>query len=254
MIGRPYSVRHRNLAVESDRIFSLTVGEPRAGVPEVVCVHGLGVSGRYFLPTMRALAPYTRVSAPDLPGFGRSSNPKTVYDIPTLARVLGNWIDGQGFEQPPVVVANSMGCQVAAALVSERPALARGLVLIGPTMDANNRTARSQVVRLLHAAPFERLDLLGLVAYEYLRCGPRRLVGSLRHALRDPLESRISSLQVPTLIVRGGRDVIAPSDWVAQLGQLLPAGTGVTLTETGHAVNFSASDRLVPLILPMLKN
>jgi pimeloyl-ACP methyl ester carboxylesterase len=245
-------LRHATAVIGGEKVFSTTVGEPVAGVPAVVCVHGLGVGSRYFVPLMRRLAPHTRALAPDLPGFGRSSNPRRVYDIDQLAAALDQWLDLQAFERPPVVVANSMGCQVAAALLDGRPERASALLLIGPTIDANGRTASSQVWRLFRAMPFERVALVPLVAYEYLRCGPRRLLGSLRHALRDPLEADLPRIAVPAIVVRGERDVIASDEWVRQAAALLPSGEAVTLPQTGHAVNFSAPDRLVPHVLRLL--
>ncbi|WP_374205040.1 alpha/beta fold hydrolase [Streptomyces sp. TRM72054] len=43
----------------------------RTRVHEVLCVHGLGCSYRYWLPFARELAPDIRTVAADLPGFGR---------------------------------------------------------------------------------------------------------------------------------------------------------------------------------------
>ncbi len=53
------------------------VSEDRSpeGRPAVILVHGLVVSSRYMVPTLRQLAPHYRVYAPDLPGFGKSTNP-----------------------------------------------------------------------------------------------------------------------------------------------------------------------------------
>ena len=250
--ARREPLRHANVVVGDERIFSVSLGNSVAGVPAVVCVHGLGVSGRYFTPLIRRLAPHTRVLAPDLPGFGRSSNPSIVYDVPQLASSLNDWLDAQDFEIPPLLVANSMGCQVVASVVDRRPERSCGVVLIGPSMDAHGRTAATQIGRLIRAIPFERPTLLPVVAYEYLLCGPRRLMGTLRHALADPLESHLPGVGVPSLVVRGERDVIAPQAWVEQVAALLDSGPSVTIPGTGHAVNFSAPDALVPGILELL--
>jgi pimeloyl-ACP methyl ester carboxylesterase len=43
--------------------------------PAIVLVHGLGVSSRYMAALARELAPFYRVHAVDLPGFGRSEKP-----------------------------------------------------------------------------------------------------------------------------------------------------------------------------------
>ena len=43
--------------------------------PRIVLVHGIGVSGRYLMPTATRLAQIFRVYVPDLPGFGLSTKP-----------------------------------------------------------------------------------------------------------------------------------------------------------------------------------
>jgi pimeloyl-ACP methyl ester carboxylesterase len=239
--------------VGDQRVFSVSLGERVPGVPEVVCVHGLGVSSRYFVPLLRQIAPHTRVCAPDLPGFGRSSDPSIVYDVPQLAGALDEWLDSQDFALPPVLIGNSMGCQIVAAVVDGRPGRASGIMFIGPTMDANNRSAASQILRLLRAVPFERLSLLPSVAVEYLLCGPRRLLGSLGHALADPLEAHLPQIHLPAVVVRGARDQIAPPDWVDEVARLLDCGDTVVIPRTGHAVNYSAPDTLLPHVLRLLR-
>ena len=49
--------------------------------PAVVLVHWLVVSSRYMLPVAERLAPYYRIYAPDLPGFGKSAKPPRVLDV-----------------------------------------------------------------------------------------------------------------------------------------------------------------------------
>src|SRR5207247_9606363 len=53
--------------------------------PAVVLVHGIGVSGRYLVPTAVRLATTCRVYVPDLPGFGLSTKPSAILDVPALA-------------------------------------------------------------------------------------------------------------------------------------------------------------------------
>lgn len=59
---------------------------------DIVFVHGLGVSGRYLVPTARLLLGDARVHVPDLPGFGLSGGPRRALDIHALAGALGAWL------------------------------------------------------------------------------------------------------------------------------------------------------------------
>jgi 2-hydroxy-6-oxonona-2,4-dienedioate hydrolase len=50
----------------------------------VVLVHGLVVSSHYMVPTLKKLAAYHRVYAPDLPDFCESEKPRRVLDVTGL--------------------------------------------------------------------------------------------------------------------------------------------------------------------------
>src|SRR5258706_1300583 len=77
------------------RMHALVGRRGNDGAP-VVFVHGLGVSSRYMIPTIRLLAADYAVYAPDLPGHGRSEKPLRARTIPELADALMWWMDAEG--------------------------------------------------------------------------------------------------------------------------------------------------------------
>ena len=64
--------------------------------PAVALVHGLGVSSRYMAALARQLAPFYRVFAVDLPGFGRSEKPPQALGLVELAEALAGWMRATG--------------------------------------------------------------------------------------------------------------------------------------------------------------
>jgi pimeloyl-ACP methyl ester carboxylesterase len=72
--GKAGEIAERRVAIDGLWMFDRHFVSPRStGRLPVVPVHGLGLSGRYMLPTAERLAPYFPVYLPDLPGFGDSS-------------------------------------------------------------------------------------------------------------------------------------------------------------------------------------
>lgn len=70
------------------------VGEPEEGShPAVILVHGLVISSRYMVPTAERLAPWCRVFAVDLPGYGKSEKPHRILSLSELADALADWMD-----------------------------------------------------------------------------------------------------------------------------------------------------------------
>ena len=148
-MARPaHPLARRWLTLDGLRLHYREGGRAGDRLPPVVMVHGLVVSSRYLLPTAALLAPHLRVLVPDLPGFGRSEGPRPALDVAGLAAHLGRWLDALAVEAP-LLVANSLGCQVVAELAAGSPRRWHGIVLTGPTVDRTRRTLPAQALRLL---------------------------------------------------------------------------------------------------------
>lgn len=228
-----------------------TAGEA-ARRPVVVLVHGLIVSSRYMVPTLRHLARRHRVYAPDLPGFGKSENPPAVLDVPGLSGALSAWIDAVGLEEV-TLVGNSMGCQVIAHLAARRPELVERAVLQAPTMDPRGRSVFRQTARFLLDVPREPPSLVPIELRDLLAAGPRRGWRTLRYGLENRIEENLPRVRAPALVVRGSRDPICPQRWAEEAVRLLPEGRLVVLDGAAHTANFGAPAEFADLIRDFLE-
>ncbi|MGW3387011.1 alpha/beta fold hydrolase [Streptomyces cinereoruber] len=232
-------------------LFTRSFGPPPRADGTVVLVHGLGLSGRYFTPLARRLAAAgTPVLVPDLPGNARSrAAAHRMPDVERAADALARW-HRRISPGPSLLVANSVGCQVAAALAVRHPRLVRRLVLLGPALEPGVSGPR-HCGRLLADAPREPLSLLVTAATDYLLTGPLRFAASLRHALRDAagaFEGHLVRVAVPTLVIRGAGDTIASHAWIRRVVRLLPDGRAVDVPGAAHAAHYSAPEAVARLI------
>ena len=218
-----------------------------AAGPVFVLVHGLGVSGRYMMPTARLLARDHSVYVPDLPGFGKSCRPSHALDICGLADALAGWAEALGLPRA-VYLANSLGCQVVVDLAARYPRHVERAVLVGPTTDPEAQTLVQQIGRGLLDLCGERPSLLPILVSDYFSAGPLRCLRTLQHALTDPLLTKLAAVQAPALVVRGGLDPIAPRRWVERMASLLPRGRLAVLPHAPHAANYSAPAELVRVV------
>ncbi|WP_235882286.1 alpha/beta fold hydrolase [Streptomyces apricus] len=219
----------------------------------VVMVHGLGLSGRYFTPLARSLAAAGRtVLVPDLPGNVRSRRAvRRTLDVDATAQALLRWHTAAAIG-PCVLVANSVGCQVAAAFAAENPHLVRRMVFIGPALDATRLSPARQLLRLLADAPQEPPSLLALAAADYLITGAARFLTEFHHARQDaagPFMARLRRIEVPTLVTRGANDRVAPRPWAERVAAELPRGRFAEVPGAAHAVHFSRPGRTARQIL-----
>jgi pimeloyl-ACP methyl ester carboxylesterase len=147
-----------------------------------------------------------------------------------------------------LLVANSLGCQVAMELAVASPERVAGLVLLGPTVDPSERRFVPELGRLLSCAFVEPLDLLPLVVRDYARWGVPRLVRVARSMLADPVEERLPQLEQPVVVVRGVRDPICTQAWAEQLASGVRHGRLVVLADAGHAVHWSHPGEVARLV------
>ncbi|GAB2803992.1 alpha/beta hydrolase [Halomonas shantousis] len=216
----------------------------------VVLVHGLGVSGAYFGPTLERLGRDFDVYAPDLPGHGKSGTPSQALDIAGLAGALLGWLEAMGIERA-MLVGHSLGCQTVVEAALRQPARIERLVLIGPTRDPAVHGLPAQFLRAVVACSFERPTLIRHFIRDYARMGPR-LLPEARAMMKDPVETKLAELMQPVMLVRGGRDLIASQRWLDRMARLLRTDRVAVIPAWGHNVNYSAAERLSAAIRPFL--
>jgi 2-hydroxy-6-oxonona-2,4-dienedioate hydrolase len=216
----------------------------------VVLVHGFGVSGRYMLPLAQSLARWFSVFVPELPGSGRSQKPPMPLGIGGLAEALASCLDALELQRP-AFVANSMGCQVITELAFQLPDRAGPLVLVGPTIDPDQRRARHQVLSGVRDLAREPLSLLTHPAQDGVT-GIRALLATARSALADRIEDRLPLIEQPTLVLRGSEDSFVSAAWADRVAALLPRSRSVVVPGEPHAVHYTRPDLVGGLVRELL--
>lgn len=216
----------------------------------VILVHGLGVSGSYFLPFAKELASKFKVYVPDLPGHGKSGKPDRPMDIKALAGALEQWMTQTGIERV-ILIGHSMGCQVAAEFAITHPEKVACMVMIGLTPDPHERSIAVHFIRLLRAAIHERLSIAWPVAKDYLRMN-LRIIPELISMIEDPIRQKLEKLSVPCMLIRGEHDAIFPQYWFEEAILLSGSQHSVIIAGGAHAVQYSVPEKLVEIIYPFL--
>lgn len=219
--------------------------------PPIVLVHGIGMSGEYFLPYADVLAASLDVYALDLPGYGKTPKPARALTVPELGEVVAGVVMALGLDAP-VVVGHSMGCQIVADAIADHPGLYAGYVLIGPTVDPAARSLPAQSLRLLRDSLVESPASNALVFRNYLRMGPLRYLRTARHMLADRTEEAILHCTIPGLVVRGARDPIASAEWVRLLVHLAPDADLLEIPGGPHNVQHNRPHDLAAACAPFL--
>jgi pimeloyl-ACP methyl ester carboxylesterase len=203
-----------------------------------VLIHGLVISSLYFIPLAECLAVEHEVHALDLPGFGRSEAPREILSMSQLADSAIAWLERAGVSRCHVI-ANSMGCEVAAHVAVKAPDRVASLTLIGPTLDPEAHAVLWQTLRLLRDALHEPPRLWLNWLCDFFRAGVRRALGTTREMFRDRIERHLPQVAAPTLIIRGGTDPTVPESAARTMLRLLPRGELLVVPAQPHCVHYT---------------
>lgn len=236
--------------VDGYRMHYRTAGN---GSHSVILVHGLAVSGDYLLPTAAKLRKSFTVFVPDLPGFGASEKSGRVLDIAEMAETLRAWMDAVGLEQA-YLLGNSLGCHTIAAMTARHPKRVAGVILVSPVGDPGGRNTWRLLLRALNDFVREPRSLWSIMLRDFLVAGLMRTVLTLHSLQKCRLEAWLPRMDVPSLVVGGGRDRIVPRWWINQVAELLPQGRMAVIEDAAHVPNFSHPARLTALVRAFVEN
>jgi pimeloyl-ACP methyl ester carboxylesterase len=182
----------------------------------LVFVHGLSASSRWWRPVLRELR-------------GRGVH---LVDLPRIpGRSEQHLVDELEPRAPVTLVGHSLGGLVAARVAAARPDLVRALVLVSPA-GAPGRPLHAYAAGLARTLAGAPPAVLAAVTRDALRTGPLGLAAGAVFALRA---QPAATVDVPTLLVWGGRDALLPPELAATWQARLPHARLALIPDAGHA-------------------
>ena len=241
------------------------------GTP-LVLLHGFTSSTYSWKDVFEPLSKSFRVIAVDLKGFGFSGKPDGNYTRRAQAVLVARLLDHLKIEKA-WLGGNSMGGEVALNFAFQNPQRVMGLILIdGAGVDVKGSGSLAPgyllvpvVGRILMALALTSDSLVRegleksyyddakvtpeLVAY-YHR--PLKTRGGQLAALRAhtqsgqfPVESEISSIAAPTLIIWGAEDELIPLEAGRKMNSLIKGSQLVIIEKCGHVPQEEMPERVV---------
>ena len=218
---------------------------------DFVLIHGIGVSSEYFERLALDLAAVGRVYLLDLPGFAGVPRPGRPLEIEEFGALVARWILEEGLVAP-VLVGHSMGAQIVTEVLVQEPQIATHAVLIGPPVNAAERSTMLQVLRFLQSSVWESPRTRAVAMSGYLRCGPWWFLQVLPRMMRYPIEERLPLVKASTLVLRGTHDHVAPTGWIDLVAALPADARAEEIPGAAHAVIYDHSDEVAAQILDHL--
>ncbi|MGE0609030.1 MAG: alpha/beta fold hydrolase [Pirellulales bacterium] len=229
--------------------------------PPILLVHGFPLDHTMWRPQIDELSRDHRVIAPDLRGFGQSRlpdgpNADEAVTMEQFADDLALLLDGLGVTEPVTLCGLSMGGYIAfqfwrrhakrlarlilcdTRAIADSPDAAQGRLATAKKVLAEGASvvAEAMLPKLLAASTAEKQPQIKTALRQtMLATPPAGIAAALRGmAVRPDVTSWLPSVQVPTLVLVGSDDAIAPPAEMRSIAAAIPGAQFVEIAAAGH--------------------
>jgi 3-oxoadipate enol-lactonase len=228
------------------RIYYETTGEG----PPMVLVHANPFDHRLFTYQIASLAPYFRLVALDIRGYGRSDKPDTAFTLADMADdVLA--VCAQEKITRAVFMGVSVGSGISLLIGLDRPDLAQAVILVGGSSKGGANIAdRVAGYTSADLKGYQRVHIRELVAPGFCdtllgrwvldlfsehtqKLSGRCIAQIFRAREACDMRDRLAGMKPPVLVINGAHDVSLQRG--TETASLIPGATHVVIPDTGHA-------------------
>ncbi len=251
--------------IGSSTIAYLDSAPGQAALRPCVLLHAFPIGANLWEPQMRAVPAGWRLIAPDLRGFGGSTEADSVsaVSMSDYAEDVANLLDELHIRRA-VIGGASMGGYAAMAFLHAHGDRIEALVLANTRAGADSPEARANRRGMLALVDREGASgvaremmpkLLGKTTHETnsaIEAHLRRLIKqqspvAIRNAIhrmmhRSDSMPLLSNTTLPTLIVTGDEDALIPTDESRAMADAISGSTLVIVPKAGHLANLEQPD------------
>lgn len=233
----------------------------------LLLLHGWGSSSDSWVKVQQMLGERGyQVIVPDLPGFGKTPAPSTVWGVEEYAEFANAFAEKVGLTKF-VLAGHSFGGQTAIQFAVEHPEKLEKLILIAaagvrrtPGVFKKLMVAVAKLVSfLLYLVPFEDLrnNIKNAMYMAIRRRDYMKTQGIMRDVFKkvitQDLTAKFSQIKAPTLLIWGDKDQMTPIQDAHLTQELIPNSKLEIIPGAKHALNFQAPEVLAQKILEFLQ-
>jgi pimeloyl-ACP methyl ester carboxylesterase len=212
----------------------------------LVWLHGWGNNHRWLMPLAEYFSSDFETYLLDLPGFGESTLPDSIWGLQEYAQALHEWLATLE-EKPTYLIGHSFGGKLSVVLASEYPKNIVGIVLLAA---AGMKVKRSLLLKIKifiikHLTPlvklFEKISginlrerfggLVGSSDYNNASGIMRRI---LIKSANETIYEYTDKVSCPALIIYGNLDTVTPSYMGSEYAKLIKETKLVLLDDINH--------------------
>lgn len=231
----------RNVVIDNLNISYVDKGEGKT----IVLFHGWGANKEAFTPIINKLSQYMRVVALDFPGFGKSDEPKEVWDVNAYSEFMKKFIKEADCEGA-VWLGHSFGGRVIIKLFEKMEVKPSKIVLVDSAGIKPKRGMKYylKVYTYKLGKKILKLPILnktGLYEKWVKNAGSsdykvlsENMRATMSRVVNEDLRNYLPDINVPTLLIWGDKDTATPLGDAHIMDNLLPDSGIVVLEGAGH--------------------
>lgn len=242
----------------------LTSYERAGSGPVIVLLHGWGDTKETYKRLTHDLGNDFTVIRPDLPGFGQTQPPETVWNLDDYASFVHTFLAKVDVKKPYAFVAHSNGGSVAIRGLAEGILQADKLVLIASAGIRDREKIRRFLLKII--AKVGKVLAFWLPARSkrvlqkalYGAAGSDMLVvpqlqETFKTTVRQDVQQDAAKLKLPTLIIYGRKDTATPPLYGKIYQRLIPGSQLRVLDNAGHFVHHDQPEELLAVLKGFLQ-
>lgn len=193
-----------------------------------------------------------QIIAPDMPGFGQSQEPESVWKVQNYVGFVRDFCDSLNLgSQELSLIGHSFGGAILSQFASENTNKLRKLILVAPAIIRYQKT-RKQIL-------IEKFTKFGkkLVSSQSLKKAWYKLIGSpdyqktsermaeiMKIVIREDLQATLKKINLPTLILWGSEDKYTLFNQAEIVHSQILGSKLVVFDGVNHGIHLNSVDRL----------
>ncbi len=216
----------------------------------LVFIHGFGGKAEQWGYQMQKFALDNRVIALDLRGHGLSDKPISGYDMPRIQLDLEAALTQLKVSVPFVLIGHSFGGAIITDYALNHPEHIEKLIIIATAGEFKLKPLFKFVLNL----PGSVLRVMGIFTRKWLHAPPHVLRQFYLNNLSKWVGwDKFAKLQVPTMIIRGHRDLVFDRPLFEKVAGSIAGGEDVDIGASGHMVMLERREAVDRAIARFLK-
>ena len=216
-------------------------------------MHGYLSCKESFYYQIKFLKNHFKVTAPDMPGFGKSFALDSAYSVGNYSDWLEKFIILSGIKSP-IIIAHSFGARVVFKYLSAHPKGCSKLIITGGAGIVKPRSP--QYMRRVKAYRrvkklFPKFAERHFGSKEYRTLSPV-MKESYKKIVNEDLQEEIKTIKTPTLLIYGREDSVTPLYEEGATFNKLLENSRLEIMEGGHFCFSERSDVFNKLIYDFL--